>query len=268
MSRFAVFGSPIDHSLSPQIHEAFALQFGIALTYERILTEQGGLKSALAAFQKIGGKGANITLPLKHEAFMLCEHLSISAQKAKAVNTIGWNEQGELWGDNTDGEGLIQDLRHNHQLVLANKRILLLGAGGAAAGILSPLLAFSPTLVIVNRDVIRANSLLTAHPALKAMSYEMLANSNEAPFDYIINATAASLQAIVPPLDPRFLKEACCIDLAYQQKPLTPFLAWANDHGASQLIDGLGMLVEQAALGFSLWHGQTPNTQAVISQLR
>lgn len=268
MNKFAVFGSPINHSLSPQIHEAFALQFGIALTYERILTEQGGLKIALEAFHKNGGKGANITLPLKHEAFMLCEDVSISAQKAKAVNTIGWNEQGELWGDNTDGQGLIKDLTLNHQLDLTNKRMLLLGAGGAAASILSPLLAFSPTLVIVNRDVTRANSLLTAHPALKAMNYEMLTNSSEQPFDYVINATAASLQASVPPLDKRFIKEACCIDLMYQQKALTPFLEWAHNQGARQLIDGLGMLVEQAALGFARWHGQTPNTQAVISQLR
>ena len=133
MKRFAVFGSPINQSLSPQIHEAFAAQFGMALKYERMLTEQGELKSALAAFQKMDGKGANITSPLKHEAFTLCQHLSLSAQKAKAVNTIGWNEQGELWGDNTDGEGLVKDLRHNQHLMLTNKRILLLGAGGVAS---------------------------------------------------------------------------------------------------------------------------------------
>ena len=268
MKRFAVFGSPISHSLSPQIHEAFAEQFGIALTYERIQTEQGGLKTALEVFHKANGKGANITLPLKHEAFTLCQHLSLRAQKAKAVNTIGWNEQNELWGDNTDGEGLIRDLTNSHHLVLTNKRILLLGAGGAAAGVLSPLLAFEPTLVIVNRDVTRARSLLTAHPALKAMNYEMLEKSDEQPFDLVINATAASLQESVPPLDARFLKEAICIDLAYQQKTLTPFLQWAKAHEAGALIDGLGMLVEQAALAFTLWHGQTPNTQPVISQLR
>jgi len=268
MNRFAVFGSPISHSLSPQIHAAFAAQFGIALTYERIPTEQGGLKNALAAFQKIDGKGANITLPLKHEAFTLCQRLSLSAQRAKAANTIGWNEQGELWGDNTDGEGLIHDLTHNHQLALTNKRILLLGAGGAASCVLSPLLAFSPTLVVVNRDITRARSMLTANPALKAMDYELLAKSDEAPFDLIINATSASLQESVPPLDVRYFKEAICIDLVYQQKELTPFLQWAKAHEASGLIDGLGMLIEQAALGFALWHSQVPNTQSVISQLR
>lgn len=268
MSQFAVFGDPISHSLSPQIHKAFAQQFGLMLHYQRILTRKGELQTALALFREQGGIGANITVPLKQEAFNLCHQVSASAAKAQAVNTIGWNEQGELWGDNTDGEGLIRDLTQNHQLVLAHKNILLLGTGGAAAGILAPLLAFSPTLVVVSRDLERAETMLATYPQVERLTYEMLANRFEASFDYIINATSASLSNEIPPIPMDYFARACCIDLAYRLKESTPFLQAAKTHQASNTFDGLGMLVEQAALGFARWHGKQPNTMPVLQMLR
>lgn len=266
MKYFAVFGFPIHHSLSPQIHTAFAAQFGIALSYERLETRPGQLKDALAQFKQSGGVGANVTLPLKQEAYALCQQCSPRAEKAQAVNTVLWNEAGELWGDNTDGDGLVHDITHNQQLTLTAKRILILGAGGATAGILAPLLAFSPTLVIVNRDLGKAQVMVKAYPGVKALSYESV--MDEKPFDFIINATSASLENKKPPLAPHFLKGACCIDLAYRQHELTPFLEWAKAQQAAMTIDGLGMLVEQAALAFALWHGKQPQTADVLRALR
>lgn len=268
MKYFAVFGDPISHSLSPQIHEAFALQFAISLRYERIRVPSGDLKANIQAFRQQGGKGANITLPLKQEAFTLCEQLSNRALEAQAVNTIGWNENGELWGDNTDGEGFICDVVNNHQLSLNDKRILLLGAGGAARGILAPILAQSSMLVVVNRDLSRAEHLVAHYPQVKVMTYDQLAQAAQAPFDYIINATSASLSESLPPIPPHVIQNACCIDLAYRAQGLTPFLQWAKDLQASYIMDGLGMLVEQAAIGFALWHGHKPSTAPVLQQLR
>lgn len=266
MKQFAVFGSPIDHSLSPQIHAAFAQQFGIHLNYERIKVERGELKNALAQWREKGGTGANVTVPLKQEAFELCQIHSTRAKQAQAVNTLGWNKAGQLWGDNTDGEGLVRDLTFNQQLTLSDKRILILGAGGATAGILAPLLALTPTIVIVNRDLHKAQMIAQSYPLVKALSYESI--TDEKPFDFIINATSASLQNTTPPLAPEFLRGVCCIDLAYRQFELTPFLQWAKAQGASMTFDGLGMLVEQAALGFALWHDKVPQTNTVLEALR
>jgi len=266
MKYFAVFGFPINHSLSPQIHTAFAAQCGIALSYQRIEARKGELQEALVQFKQSGGMGANITLPLKHEAYDLCQQHSARAKQAQAVNTLGWDDKGELWGDNTDGEGLVRDLTLNQQLTLTHKRILILGAGGATAGILAPLFAFSSTLAIVNRDLGKAQAMVKAYPGVKALSYESV--MDEKPFDYIINATSASLENKTPPLAPHFLKDACCIDLAYRQYELTPFLEWAKAQQAAMTIDGLGMLVEQAALGFALWHGKQPKTADVLRALR
>ncbi len=268
MKYFAVFGDPISHSLSPQIHEAFAQQFAIALRYERIRVPSGELKANIELFRQQGGKGANITLPLKQEAFTLCDQLSNRALEAQAVNTIGWNENGELWGDNTDGEGFIRDVMNNHQLLLNDKRILLLGAGGAARGILAPILSFSPMLIVVNRDLSRAEHLVAHYPQVKTMSYAQLAQATEPPFDYIINATSASLTESLPPMPSHYIQNACCIDLAYRAQGLTPFLQWAKDGHARYIMDGLGMLVEQAAIGFALWHGQKPSTAPILQRLR
>lgn len=268
MKYFAVFGDPISHSLSPQIHEAFAQQFAIALRYERIRVSSGELKTNIESFRQQGGTGANITLPLKQEAFTLCEQLSARALEAQAVNTIGWNNKGELWGDNTDGEGFVRDLTNNHQLSLSHKRILLLGAGGAAAGILAPILSYAPTLVVVNRDLSRVQRLVAHYPQVKVMTYAMLTTADEAPFDYVVNATSASLTENLPPVLPLYIHDACCIDLAYRTAGLTPFLQWAKSLQASHVLDGLGMLVEQAAIGFALWHGQKPLTAPVLQRLR
>ncbi|MCS5709819.1 shikimate dehydrogenase [Candidatus Berkiella aquae] len=265
MFEFAVFGDPISHSLSPQIHEAFGKQFDLKIRYERIHTRAGELQIALAKFKQQGGLGANITVPLKHEAFQLCQQVSARATKAQAVNTIGWTEQGELWGDNTDGEGLIRDLTVNHQLTLTHKSILLLGSGGAAAGILEPLLSFSPSLTVASRDLEKAKKMLPFK--IKSVLYEMLADEENV-FDYIINATSASLYNEIPPIPLHYFEKTCCIDLAYRLKEPTVFLQVAKDHGASYIYDGLGMLVEQAALGFAKWHAKVPETQSVIKQLR
>lgn len=268
MLKFAVFGSPISHSLSPQIHSSFAKQFGITLNYERIQTEPGHLKASLIDFHKQQGIGANITVPLKQEAYGLCQRLSKSAELAQAVNTIGWNDNEEIWGDNTDGQGLIRDLTLNHQVTLTGKRILLLGAGGAARGILAPLLAFEPTLMIANRDLEKALLMISHYPQVAAVTYDGLLAHTQDPFDLIINATSASLDNHIPSLAPHVVNNACCVDLAYRFKEPTPFLQWAEKHHARKTLDGLGMLVEQAALGFALWHGQTPDTKAVIASLR
>lgn len=268
MKLFAVFGSPIAHSLSPQIHEAFAAQCNIRICYEKILTQKGQLKEQLAQFKANQGVGANITLPLKQEAFALCDKLTIRAKEAQAVNTLYWQEN-ELWGDNTDGEGLARDLTKNMGLSFQDKRILILGAGGATLGIVGPLLAGNPqSIVIVNRHVEKAQALCVRSPLISAYSFEQFESSHETPFDMIINATSCSVQNILAPLLPRWINNSIAIDLAYMKNQKTPFQQWAMDNGATQSHDGLGMLVEQAAIGFALWHHKMPDTQDVLRKLR
>ncbi len=266
MSRFAVFGSPIAHSLSPQIHQDFAKQTDIVLTFERILTGAGELKAALNQFTQNAGKGACVTLPLKMEAYALCDHVTDAARNAGAVNTLYW-DQGLLWGDNTDGEGFIRDLTHNLGFDLKGKRILILGAGGAARGILKPILAQEvQAIVIVNRTLEKAQSLCTSN--VSAYSYITFDNANQAPFDLVINATSMSLQDALPQIAPKWIKGTIAMDLAYRQNQDTVFQQWATTHGAIQTVDGIGMLVEQAALGFNRWHHILPATQAIIQKLR
>ncbi|MBI2792682.1 MAG: shikimate dehydrogenase [Gammaproteobacteria bacterium] len=268
MNRFAVFGSPIAHSLSPIIHQAFGKQCGISLSYEKILTPSGQLKAELKQFRANGGMGANITVPLKQEAYALCDNLIARAIEAKAVNTLYWQDD-KLWGDNTDGEGLKRDLIQNLSLRLQDKRILILGAGGATLGILGPLLEEHPqAIVIVNRTLKKAKALCDRSFLISAHSYESLNTSNLAPFDIIINATSCSVHNMLPPLAARWIQGAFVMDLAYMKNQKTPFQQWATVNGATQSHDGLGMLVEQAAIGFALWHHKTPDTQDVLRKLR
>ncbi|MBT9590251.1 MAG: shikimate dehydrogenase [Thiobacillus sp.] len=261
--RYAVFGHPIAHSKSPQIHAAFARQTGEDVVYEAILAPLDGFADSVAQFIATGGRGANVTVPFKEEAFKLAKRLSPRAQRAGAVNTLSFDADGIL-GDNTDGAGLVADLTRNLNQTLGGRRILLLGAGGAARGVIEPLLDQQPAaLVLANRTVSRAQELaeLFGH-GITACSFE----AADAPFDVVINATAASLAGELPPLSPRiFTDNTLAYDMMYGRD--TPFLSFARTHGAAAS-DGLGMLVEQAAEAFYVWRGVRPETTAVIAALR
>jgi shikimate dehydrogenase len=266
---YAVMGNPIAHSKSPRIHSLFAEQTGQSINYTAIQVDTGGFKQAVGNFKAHGGKGLNITVPFKQEAWALVDERSDRAQRAGAVNTIKL-ENDKLFGDNTDGIGLVNDLTVNNQVVLKDKRILLMGAGGAARGVLSPLLAEQPdALVIVNRTASKAIDLASKFKDLGKVSgcgYEKLAD--EAAFDVIVNATAASLKGELPPLPDHLVAEdGCCYDMMYGAEPTT-FMQWAREHDAVKIMDGLGMLVEQAAESFNIWRGVRPNTHVVIELLR
>jgi shikimate dehydrogenase len=260
--RYAVFGHPIAHSKSPQIHVAFARQTGQDMSYEAILAPLDGFAGSVAKFIAAGGRGANVTVPFKEEAFRLANRLSPRAERAGAVNTLTFADG--ILGDNTDGAGLVADLTCNLKRALAGKRILLVGAGGAARGVIEPLLEQQPTsLVIANRTVSRAQELagLFGHGVI-ACSFDDI----EAPFDIVINATSASLAGELPPLSPAiFTADTLAYDMMYGRD--TPFLSFARSHGAVTA-DGLGMLVEQAAEAFFAWRGVRPDTAPVITSLR
>ena len=265
--RYAVMGNPITHSKSPRIHSLFAQQTGQRLEYTAIHVDLGGFAQAVGNFEASGGKGLNITVPFKQEAFALVATRSARAERAGAVNTIKF-EQHARYGDNTDGAGLLNDLTLNHQLDLGGRRILLMGAGGAARGVLAPLLEARPAqVVIVNRTPDKAVALAAAFADLGRLQGCGYHDLGGARFDLVINATAASLQGELPPLPERLLADgASCYDMMYG-KP-TPFMQWAQSHGAQQVLDGLGMLVEQAAEAFYLWRGVRPQTAPVIATLR
>lgn len=267
--RYAVMGNPIGHSKSPQIHARFAAQTGQSLSYEAILVEAGDFPAAVARFRAAGGRGLNVTVPFKQEAWALAARRSPRAERAGAVNTLRFEEDGNLYGDNTDGVGLVRDLKDNHGAQLTGKRLLVLGAGGAVRGVLAPLLAEQPALlVIANRTVATAEALAQAFAdlgAVRGCGFAALAGEQ---FDVVINGTAASLQGEVPPLPEGILAaEAVCYDMMYGKEP-TPFMRWAGAAGAGKMLDGLGMLVEQAAESFYLWRGVRPATAPVIAALR
>ena len=265
MKHFAVFGTPIEHSQSPFIHAAFAKQTGIAMDYRAIEADHDGFAAALAGS---GLDGANVTLPLKEAAFALCATTSSRAQRARAVNTL--IRDGDGWrGDNTDGLGLVRDLTERHGLDLRQRRVLLLGAGGAAHGVAPALLdAGVREMVIVNRNQARADALADAlgEPArVHARGWEALPKLGS--FDLLINATSAA-RGGTPPTLPMGLVEARCtaVDLRYGEAAVW-FLAWARAARCQKAFDGLGMLVEQAAESFLLWHGVRPETEAVFAAL-
>lgn len=260
--RYAVFGNPIAHSKSPFIHGRFAAATGQDLSYEALLAPKDDFPGAVAAFIATGGKGANVTVPFKEEAFRLCQRRSPRAELAGAVNTLVFRD-GEIFGDNTDGAGLVRDLEHNLGLSLAGKRLLLLGAGGAARGVLGPLLAAKPAaLVIANRTPAKAVDLAARFAHLGAVTGGGYGDI-QGPFDVVINATSASLGGDLPPLPAGvFAPGAAAYDMMYG-KGDTPFLAFARQQGATRLADGLGMLLEQAAESFFLWRGLRPDTGAL-----
>ncbi len=272
MFHYAVFGNPISHSKSPFIHTAFAQQTHQSIQYEAILvdTPPGEFAKAVQSFQDQGGNGFNITVPFKQAAFDLADQRTPRAQLAGAVNTMWFDGQGRRIGDNTDGIGILRDLRDNHGLSIYEKRLLILGAGGAVRGVLEPLLNESPALcVIANRTLAKAEELVELFAPLgrkvTASSYEAL---REHIFDLIINGTSTSLHGELPPLPDGILAEqGWAYDMMYASQPTT-FMQWAQTQGATQVQDGLGMLVEQAAEAFYLWRGVRPDTAPVIAQLR
>ena len=266
---FAGFGQPVAHSLSPRIHAAFGKQAGIDIDYVAIDAQAGDFAAALAAFAARGGAGANVTLPLKEAAFALCADTSERARRAGAVNTLVRN--GDDWhGDNTDGAGLVRDLTGRHGLDLRARRTLLIGAGGAARGVAPSLLdAGIGDLFVVNRTPQRADALVDvlAQPGRVHPRYlDDLVALGE--FDLIINATSAARTGQIPTL-PRALvgRRTAAVDLSYGEAAI-PFLAWARASGCHDMVDGLGMLVEQAALSFARWTGKEPETDAIYGTLR
>ena len=266
--RYAVMGHPISHSKSPHIHRQFAGQFGMAIDYTAMDVAPGTFAAEVQAFRAAGGKGLNVTVPYKQEAFALADWRTPRAELAGAVNTLKLDEDGML-GDNTDGIGLLRDLTLNLDQKLFEQSVLLLGAGGAVRGVLGPLLEQAPKLlVIANRTVAKAEALAQHFGVIgpvQACGFEALQG---AAFDVVINGTAASLGGELPPLpDTLFRENALAYDMMYGAKP-TLFMQWAQAHGATRSHDGLGMLVEQAAESFFVWRGRKPETAAVIASLR
>ncbi|MBL1276728.1 MAG: shikimate dehydrogenase [Ectothiorhodospiraceae bacterium] len=276
-------GNPITHSKSPQIHAAFAAQTGQRVVYSATQVDPGGFEQAVGNFFAHNGKGLNITVPFKREAWALAGELGPEAKLAGAVNTLLMDKDGVLVGRNTDGLGLVRDILHNHGGRIEGQKVLLIGAGGAARGVLQPLLAEAPAeLLIVNRTPNRAYELATDFSAvckeqsnehmpnissIKSAGFDDLANTKQS-FDLIINATAASLQGEVPPLpDACCTANTWCYDMMYSAEP-TPFMQWGEQRGAKVTLDGLGMLVEQAAESFLHWRGVRPKTAPVIQKIR
>jgi shikimate dehydrogenase len=265
--RYGLVGHPVEHSRSPLIHTVFARQTRQRLTYELIDAEPAAFETAVRGFGAAGGKGLNVTVPHKEGAFALCDEKSVAARAAGAVNTISI-VGGRLHGDNTDGVGFIRDVTVNQRQVLAGRRIIVLGAGGAARGIIGPLLAEQPAEVtIANRTKERAEKVvaLFASPTLVPHAFAELAAL--APYDVLINATSAGLKGEAPPFPASLIgPNSFCYDLVYSSSA-TPFVAWAKSHGAGRAVQGWGMLVEQAAESFAIWRGIRPDTKALLKQL-
>ncbi|MEO8298102.1 MAG: shikimate dehydrogenase [Burkholderiales bacterium] len=271
MDRYTVIGHPVAHSRSPTIHAMFAAQTGQALAYTRLESPLDGFADTVRQLAAGGARGSNVTVPFKFEAFVLARQHTPRALLAQAVNTLRFDADG-WWGDNTDGIGLVRDIEHNAGRPLAGRRVLLVGAGGAAAGVLGPLLQARPALLcLVNRTADKAEALLARHAELArsgevALQAGGLADAGEG-FDVVINGSASSLAGQASPVGPQALGPgALALDMMYGPAA-TPFLHWATSHGA-QGRDGLGMLVEQAAESFFDWRGVRPETAPVLTALR
>lgn len=271
--RYAVIGNPIAHSKSPQIHAMFAEQTGQDMRYESLLAPIDAFEKTVEAFASHGGRGANVTLPFKLKAYELADELTQRASYARAVNTLSFSG-GQILADNTDGAGLVQDIRANLEFNLSGKRVLLMGAGGAARGVVLPLIGAQPaTLMIANRTAEKARDLAQGvqHQSPESrtrVSGVGFADLSGHSFDLVINATSSSLSDELPPLpEGLFATDSLAYDMMYG-KGLTAFLAFAEAQNAHRLADGLGMLVEQAAESFLVWRGVRPVTQEIILSLR
>lgn len=275
LDRYCVMGNPIEHSRSPWIHARFAALTGQQIEYTRHLVALDNFATALHAFAAAGGRGCNVTVPFKYQAAQLADHTSERVRLAGAANTLTLSE-GRISADNTDGVGLVADIVHNAGVRLAGRDVLLVGAGGAAAGVLGPLLQEKPRrLVLTNRTAVRALALVQSHTAcavlhnveLLALEPQALEHDETQNFDVIINATASSLTGAGVPIAAHVLRPgSLAYDMMYGA-PAQGFLDWAVQHGA-QARDGLGMLVEQAAASFALWRGMRPPSAFVLTQLR
>jgi shikimate dehydrogenase len=260
--KYCVFGNPIAHSKSPRIHALFARQTKQDLSYEAILAPLDGFAVAVREFAARGGRGANVTVPFKEEAFRLATALTARAEAAGAVNTLSFSGES-IRGDNTDGAGLVRDIAHNLGFAIAGKRILLLGAGGAARGVILPLLEQTPAgIFVANRTAAKASELAAAF-GVEGGGFDALGGRA---FDLVINATAAGLaDAALPLPDSIFARGCLAYDMLYGRE--TPFMSQARAAGA-MVADGLGMLVEQAAEAFFVWRGVRPDTAPVLAELR
>ncbi len=266
--RYAVVGNPISHSQSPRIHRLFAEQCQQQLRYDTLEAPLDGFAETVQAFFAQGGKGLNVTVPFKQQAWEMVGSLTPRARLAGAVNTLYLDQAGRLCGDTTDGVGLVNDIIANHRGRIEGQRVLVLGAGGAVRGVLEPILQQQPALLVVaNRTASKAEQLAQDFAALSPIhgcGFAAIGGS----FDLIINGTSASLQGELPPLPAAVLTEGgWCYDMMYGAEP-TPFQTWAKAQGAAMTLDGLGMLVEQAAESFYLWRGLRPATADLIAQLR
>ncbi len=266
--RYCVFGNPVAHSRSPAIHARFAAQCHQDLSYEALLAPLDGFSATAREFVAAGGKGANVTLPFKEEAFGLCTRRSARAERAGAVNTLDFTGSG-IFGDNTDGAGLVRDIEVNLGFPLAGKCVLLLGAGGAARGVIAPILERQLAgLFIANRNGDKADALAGQFSDLATVDAGNFAKTAGRTFDVVINATSASLSGAALPLPAGiFAPGSLAYDMMYG-KGETPFLALAREQGAAHLADGLGMLVEQAAEAFLVWRGVRPDSAPVLAALR
>ncbi len=268
IDKYAVIGNPISHSKSPLIHAQFAKQTAQILEYSAIKGDVGQLAAAIVQFRESNGKGMNVTVPFKQDAWALVDERKIHAEKAGAVNTIFIKSDGCLIGDNTDGIGLVRDIRHNLGFELKGKRILILGAGGAVRGVLGPILAQQPDgVVVANRTISKADDLAMLFDDEGSITSANFNALHGEKFDLMINGTAASLSGEVPPISTELAKNCACYDMMYGTQD-TVFMQWAKQHGASKVWDGLGMLVEQAAESFYLWRNVRPETLDVIKQIR
>ena len=269
IDKYAVFGNPVAHSKSPQIHTLFAQQTKQSLVYSQKKVEENQFKPAVDTFFQTGGLGLNITLPFKLEAYNYAARLTPRAQRAGAVNTLAMQEDGRVLGDNTDGLGMVRDIVDHLNWEITNKRVLILGAGGAVRGVLQPLMEQQPQhIVIANRTVAKALSLARGFKDLgkiQACGFEDLVDQK---FDIVINGTAASLAGELPPLPENMISEStCCYDMMYAAQD-TVFMRWARKNGCARVADGLGMLVAQAAESFFLWRGVRPKVDVVVDSLR
>lgn len=266
--RYGVIGHPIAHSKSPVIHRLFAEQTGQDITYEAFDIAPEELEERVQALVGAGIRGLNVTVPHKQAVARLCARLSPRARLAGAVNTLVVQANGTIEGENTDGTGLVNDLRGNLRARLAGTSILILGAGGATRGIVPALFEAGPReIVVANRTVDRAEQLAREFRALGTIAACGFADLEGGTWDLVINATSAGLQGEVPPFPPSIAGPGTlCYDLSYAMHD-TPFVAWAKDHGAGRVAQGWGMLVEQAAEAFRLWRGVRPDTRPVIARL-
>jgi len=268
---YAVVGNPISHSKSPRIHSLFACQTGEPLEYTAIQAPIDDFSGTVRNFFERGGKGLNVTVPFKEQAWTLADHRTTRAEKAGAANTLYLDQENELVADNTDGVGIVRDLQNNHGVALKGLNVLVLGAGGAVRGVIGPILAEQPAaLTIANRTVAKAEALVrlfakdAGTTVLNACGFE----APDQPFDLIINGTSASLQGDLPPVSANVIGPATVVyDMMYSLQTTT-FNQWALDNNAHRVFDGLGMLVEQAAESFFVWRGVRPETAPVIEELR